>query len=644
MVNRTILRAKFLLVRARLELILLTNLLVTVVSYFCSLGLRFDFDSSELFRIDRLALPLAILLVLRTGFYIYFRLNQGYWRHVSTHELVELTKAHFASSSCFALLILALRIPSYPRSVFAIEFAVSLLLAGGVRFAVRLWCERHLPKSLLFGSLEDREVVILGAGDSGHVLVKNLLAHRKFSYRPVLILDDSPRLWGTSVHGIPVTGSLSELHAVLETNKRVTAVIVAIPSFSTVRLRDLEQTCRRFEVPLKRVQSFEDLACLDAASIQTSLSIEAMLEKEVLVDHEEQIRSALTGKRVLITGAGGSIGSEIARQVISFQPRSVTLLDHSEVNLYHIEREIKGSCPCVETRFVLGSICNQERLSQLFREIMPEVVFHAAAYKHVPLIEDNPHEAFINNVCGTRNLLAVSATSGVKRFVLISTDKAVDPSSIMGCSKRLTELLVQHAQQLRGSSPVGTSLSTAIVRFGNVINSAGSVIPLFREQILSGGPVTVTHPEMERYFMSIREAVRLVLTAGTLGENGEIYILDMGQPIKIVDVARKMLALYGRREIEIIFTGLRPGEKLNETLVGEKETIAGTSFRKVRRVQTSSSWDESILTWVDRLEGELPTLTNAEIATLLRNAAHEVPGFMPTDWRSRQDRTVGFDA
>jgi len=599
------------LVRYRLLFIFLLNVFATFVSYVAALGLRFEFNSAEMLLSNRLVEPLALLTVARACSYIVYDLNQGFWRYVSTHEAVRLLKAHLLSTILFALAIFTLQIPSYPRSVIVIEFALSLLICGGLRFAVRLWCESFLPRSLKDGIPEEREVVILGAGDSGHLLVKNLLGHRKFPYRPIAVLDDSSRLWKTQVHGVPVIGPLNGLAKFLEENRKVIAVILSIPSLQRSRQRELEAICRGVGVPLKRLQSFEDIACLDGINEHTPLSIEGALEKEVDVAHEADIRQAISGRRVLITGAGGSIGSEIVRQVLSFFPQSLTLIDHSEVNLFNIEREVNGSFPQTKLRFALASICNPERLERIFIAERPEFVFHAAAYKHVPLVEDNSYEAFTNNICGTRNLLEVSDRHSVKRFVLISTDKAVDPSSLMGCSKRISELLVQQC----GAS--SKEMQTAIVRFGNVINSAGSVIPYFRQQILSGGPLTVTHPEMERYFMSIREAVRLVLTAGTLGERGEVYILDMGRPIKILEVAQKMLALYGRRDIPISITGLRPGEKLKEVLLGEGESRAPTNFSKVHRVEVSVPEVRDVSEWISGLETILDAISDNELASRL---------------------------
>ena len=610
--------------RFRLVCILLLNAGLAALSYVAALCLRFDFDRHEYFTVQRLFFPLSILLLFRAIAYMHFKLNQGYWRYVSTDDLLTLIKAHAASSFVFLATVMSLRIPEYPRSVIFIEFALSILLCGGSRFFVRLFCERYLGEVERRGGLR-KPVIILGAGDSGHLLVKHLKSQGRIGYEPLVVLDDSERLIGSTVHGVRVAGPLSQLEKKLEKYPRVAAVICAIPTLSQTRLKQLQLICDGVNVPLKKLQSFEDIALSETVEIEGP-SIEKVLEREVLVEHEDEIRKALAGKRVLVTGAGGSIGSELVRQLLPFKPAAITLFDNNEYNMFNVQREFRQNWSGIKKTFVLGTIKDQERLMRVFEEVKPEIVFHAAAYKHVPLMEENCYEAFVNNVVGTRNVLQASVNHGVSRFVLISTDKAVDPSSIMGCSKRLAELLVaEYGRGKDNGSWHPAALSTAVVRFGNVINSAGSVIPIFKEQILSGGPVTVTHPDMERFFMSIREAVRLVLTAGILGKEGEVYLLNMGKPIKIVDVAKKMLALYGRRDIPIVYTGVRPGEKLTEELTSSFEMTAPTRFRKVRKIEDIAvATNEQIATWVAGTEERLSVLTDAEIGQLLHSYVRTV--------------------
>ena len=614
-VVETIMRLLF---RFRHPLILLFNLFLTAFGYVLALGLRFDFAAAEMLPFERLLLPLSLLLLFRIGAKIFWGLNNGYWRYTSTSDLINIIKAHAFSSLLFVAAVGFLRVPGFPRSVIIIEFTLSVLISGGARMFVRLLCEKYLTPTALGEENLAKEVIVLGAGDSGHLLVKFLLSQKRIPYQPVLVLDDAERLVGTQVFNIKVAGPLSSLEHWLQKYPRVSAVLVAIPSLSKARYLEIEEICKRVGIPLKRLQAFEDIAISGSEDVEGP-SIEGMLEKEVHVEHEDDIRQQLLGRRVLVTGAGGSIGSELVRQILPFGPAEVTLLDHSEFNLFKVEQEFSANGGETKKHFVLASITNHKRLQGVFARVKPEIVFHAAAYKHVPLMEQNCCEAFVNNVIGTRNVLEVSALSGVKQFVLISSDKAVDPSSLMGCSKRMAEMLVSEYSELGVKGNGHTRMNTAVVRFGNVINSAGSVIPLFKEQILSGGPVTVTHPDMERYFMSIREAVRLVLTAGTLGAEGKIYVLDMGKPIKIVDVAKKMLALYGRRDIPIVFTGVRPGEKLTEELTTAWEKTSGTRFAKVREICGSFfSEDGFVSQWVSELERDVASLEDREISDLMR--------------------------
>ena len=596
----------------RLPLIIALNLVITSISFLLALLLRFEFSIADLTAATSVVFPLTLLLLFRTGTYTYWGLHQGYWRYVSTHDLFRIVSAHLASTVLFAAAVLFFRVSGFPRSVLFVELALSILFSGGARVLVREIMETYLRHNMNSGSTP-REVLILGGGDSGHLLVKYLLSNSRLNYKIVGVLDDSDRLAKGSVLGVSVLGPLNKLESILEKYPRIAAVIVAIPSLSKARFEMVEKTCKLFGIALKRLQAFEDIACQDFESSPEKISIESVLEKETRVEHEEEIRRALKGKRILITGAGGSIGSELVRQILPFEPGRLILLDNSEFHLFSIERELaqtRNHCD-----LVLGSIGDRRRLSAIFSEKRPDIVFHAAAYKHVPLLESNCYEAFVNNVLGTRNLLEVSRVHGVKLFVMISTDKAVEPSSVMGASKRIAEML---AQDCCSHGTDAQNMYTAVVRFGNVINSRGSVIPLFKEQILSGGPLTVTHPEMERYFMSLREAVRLVLTAGTLGMKGEIYILNMGEPIRVVDVAKKMLSLYGRRDIPIVFTGVRPGEKLKEDLTDSGENVDSTSFAKVNRVKTNSFRRQSIAKQVVQLELLLSQISDEEIGRLMK--------------------------
>lgn len=600
------------LLRQRTGVVLAINFLVTVFSYLAALFLRFDLNAYSYLRVEQIAFPLSSLLLLRTIAYLHWGVNKSHWRYASVTDLSSIMKAHLASTICFAAAIGVTRFPGYPRSLFVLEFLVSILLSGGLRLAVRMCSEKYAFLSRPSRS-PVRKVIVLGAGDSGHLLVKYLQSNPRICYEPVAVLDDSERFWGASVHGVPIRGSISLLHSLINEIPNVSAVIVAIPTLSRLRRKEIETLCNSRNIAVKRLQSFEDIACTNGSSPIQDINVEALLEKESFLEHEQELRLTLAGKKILVTGAGGSIGSELVRQLMRFEPPKMICIDNCEYNVYNAHREFTQNNIHTEKRFIVANITDKRRISKIIEEERPDIVFHAAAYKHLPLMEENCYEAFVNNIIGTKVLLESCIEFGVGRFVFISTDKAVSPTSVMGCSKRICEWLVWNYSRLSNHN-----LHTAVVRFGNVINSSGSVIPLFKEQIMSGGPITITDPEVERFFMSIREAVRLVLTAGILGNAGEVYVFDMGKPVKILDIAQKMLALYDRPDVPIQFTGLRPGEKLTETLIATGEKTTTTRFKKIKRLLPSYVAAET-LQWVATVETQLDSLSDAAIGNLMKD-------------------------
>lgn len=575
----------------------------TICGYCLALLLRFDFDYIYVAEMTGIFLSMGILVGVRHVANSLWGVYDHRWRHTSLLELIGIAKALACSSALFAAINYLLQYSHFPRSVLLIELMLSFLITSGSRVVLRQAFTGEWRRSK---EKSGREIIVLGGGDSGHLLVRNLMAQQKLAYWPILVLDDVERLWGSTVHGVPVGGAISYLRTALTLNPQVIAVVIAIPSIAKAKSEQIREICDDFGVACKRLQSFEDIACLDFSVEPKHLSIESVLHTDVSISTCESVRQKLSGACVLVTGGGGSIGSEIVRQVAACRPRKIIILDHCEFNLFQIDREIREAAPSISISSILGDIRDKRRLVRVFAEESPEIVFHAAAYKHVPLIESNAREALENNIFGTQNLLDAAVEWNIRRFVLISTDKAVDPTNAMGASKRVCEWLTEQIGMVR-------DLPVVSVRFGNVINSNGSVVPIFREQIARGGPITVTHPNMERYFMSIPEAVNLVLTAGMQGKRGEVHALDMGKRQRVVDVAKKMRALYGRRDIEIVFTGLRPGEKLIEEVIGSDEIVVSTDLKRIMRVSRENQVVPDTLSWIREMRSVSHSLSDSQI-------------------------------
>jgi FlaA1/EpsC-like NDP-sugar epimerase len=619
-------RIKKILYERRAWFIVFANIFITSFSYFLALGLRFDFDLYQVDFQDVVIIPLLLLLLFRFLAYAYWQMNRGFWRYVSIYDLISLVKVHVYSSLAFVVSLYFLPLSDYPFSVPFIDFFLSLVIAGGGRFLVRIACEKYLRSENRTGSDGKREAIILGADDSAHLLIKALQENPFSSLIPVAILDDNTRLQGMMLHGVKVLGTLDYLATALRRFPSVSTVICTIPNLSPSSLLILKERCFTLGVSFRSVQSIEDIVISSSllSLEEESFVVESILEKEDQVPHEDELRNALVGKDVLVTGAGGSIGSELVRQIINFKPNSIVALDNSEYNIFNLKREIADKGLLTNVEFVLASVTDRVRLEIVFDKHQPDIVFHAAAYKHVSITESNPYEAFTNNVLATKYVLDLCHKSKVDRFVLVSSDKAVAPTSVMGASKRIAEYLVKESTDENSAS--GQSTHCSIVRFGNVINSTGSVIPVFRNQIESGMPITVTHPEMERYFMTTREAVRLMLTAGVLDANGEVYVLDMGKSIKIIEIAEKLRVLYGRKDIPIVFTGMHSGEKLKEVVSHPGEVLEKTSFDKVliARINSKGKREVPVSKWVDDILKKLPEMPESMLANILLAYANDV--------------------
>jgi FlaA1/EpsC-like NDP-sugar epimerase len=563
-------------------------------SYLAALFLRFEGDIPARFWRGYLDITPYFTLMSLVGFFLA-GLYHGLWRYASTVTLFQVAKGVTLSAISLAAIMFFTPVPLFPRSVIVMVWLWQLVLLGGVRFAWRLSRERVL------GPTPRRAVrtVVVGADHSGvHLIQEMRRAEGAERLTPIGFIDDDARLSGHLLEGIQVLGTIADLPRILH-EKRAEMVVISDPDMPARVVREIASFCNEANVRVKTLPGLSDLQQgRTALSQMRDMRIEDLLGRQPVHLDLNEVAAFLRGERVLVTGAGGSIGSELARQIADFAPAELVLLDHSENGLYFTHNELVSQHPRMGIHAVVGDIKDAEGMNMVFARFQPNVVFHAAAHKHVPLLESNPREAVLNNVIGTRNLVNAADANGVSKFVLISTDKAVNPTSVMGASKRVCEMLLQSRSQRSATRFVA-------VRFGNVLGSDGSVIPLFQRQIRRGGPITVTHPEARRYFMTIPEAVRLVLQAGAMGRGGEVLLLDMGEQVRIVDLARQLIRMSGLREgedIEIMFTGMRPGEKLYEELHSDSERTRITRHERILVWELDARDEESLLSEVRELE------------------------------------------
>jgi FlaA1/EpsC-like NDP-sugar epimerase len=593
-------------------LIAVTHDFVAVaVAWWLAYLFRFNFEiPSASLAIAQEILPWIVFV--QAGIFLWMGLYRGLWRYASLPDLKRIFVAVLLGTSAVLQLLWFMdRLANIPGAVILLAPLLLLLIMGGSRLIYRAWKERRLYS---LESYEAKLVLVLGAGSTAVNLVKVLAGSR--DWHVVGMLDDDPRKLGTRLQGVRVLGTINELPQWVH-KLNVEHVIIAVPSDSHRIHRQALEMCSEIGVKAMTVPSYVDLISgkMTVSQIR-EIQLDDLLGRDPVVLDDDGLHGLLTGKVVLVTGAGGSIGSELCRQLIAFEPDRIVFLELNEFALYTIQEEFLPRFPKISMSFVIGDIKDHARMVQLFTQFQPSVVFHAAAYKHVPLMEqENGCQALLNNVLGTYLLAQVAVDFGVEKFVLISTDKAVNPVSIMGASKRLAEMVCQALQQSqpkngRSSDPNHPRCTCFVmVRFGNVLGSTGSVIPKFREQIAKGGPITVTHPEMTRYFMSIPEAAQLVLQAGLMGGakgGGEIFVLDMGDPVRIVDLANDLIHLsgLGEEDIRIVFTGLRPGEKLHEELWTASENTLPTPHQKLRIAQArevDEQWLSDLINWLSKV-------------------------------------------
>jgi len=583
----------------RNRFVLLADLLLIVVAALGSYALRLEL-TEDFFRfyLQAVLWLLATSLVIKPVVYALFGLYRRLWVYASVSELKLIVAAVTTASLVVATLNITLFWlnvfgPGFSRSALAIDWLLSLVFVGGTRLTVRILAEAEAPR----GSGKTRKIVVVGAGSAGALMVKEMQKNRQMNMETIGFLDDDPAKQNHSLLGVPILGKLPDLARLLD-ERAIDEVIIAIPSAPGQVVRLVADICRLKGVPFRTMPGiFELLGGKVSVSRLREVDITDLLRREPVRLHDETIGATLAGKTVLVTGAGGSIGRELCRQIGRWHPGRLILLGHGENSIFETLLELGENFPNLDILPVIADVREAGRLAAIFAEHQPQVVFHAAAHKHVPLMEANPTEAITNNVLGTKNMVETADQFGVERFVLISTDKAVAPSNVYGATKRLAEMLVLEAARRTGK------LFT-VVRFGNVLGSRGSIIPKFKHQIAAGGPLTITHPDMERFFMTIPEAVYLVLQASAFGKGGEVFVLNMGKQVRILDLAEDLIRLSGlepSRDIEIVYTGIRPGEKLSEVLWDPGTPLEKTDHPDIFRLGNGRDDTSKLNEWVARL-------------------------------------------
>jgi len=565
--------------------VLLIDIFLTIISVVGAFTLRLDIY--YYLYLPAVYWMIAISLVVKLTIYYFFGLYRRLWAYASINELLLIILAVTAASiavSGITLTLLITRLLNFPRLVPPLDWLLSLIGIGGFRFSLRLISETRTANAKP-QARKASKVLVIGAGDAGALVVREMQRNPQLGLHPVGYLDDDPGKLKHQIHGVPVIGKLNDLGRALN-NRPIDEVIIAIPSTGGQIIRMVTDICRLKGVPFRTMPGlYELIGGKVSVNRLREVDIIDLLRREPAQIQNELIGAALTGKRVLVTGAGGSIGREICRQIARWGPQMLILLGHGENSIFEAMLELQENFPSLPLQLVIADIRDLPRLGSIFNSFHPQVVFHTAAHKHVPLMESNVEEAISNNVIGTRNVCQAATAADTERLVLISTDKAVRPANVMGATKRIAEMIVLDAAHRTGRA-------FSVVRFGNVLGSRGSVVPLFKRQIAHGGPITITHPDMKRYFMTIPEAVYLVLQASAMGQGGEVYLLNMGQQVRILDLAEDLIRLSGLepgKDIEIVFTGIRPGEKLSEDLWEEGTEYQKTTHPDIFRVEAEES-------------------------------------------------------
>lgn len=596
------------------------DIILISFSIFLAFFLRFDGKIPESYFNGTLWEMIIIALIFCLYIFNYFRLYSFSWAYVSTEELVSLMKAVFLSFIFIVAALMLLRefsiIGSFPRSTLIISFFLVFIFCGGIRIAKRVFLQ-------LFKRRGGNRVLIVGAGDVGEQIARNILSSKEDNFSPVGFVDDSPERKGVRIHGLDVLGKINDIPEIaLDYN--IKELIIALPSSQTQLIKRAVELGRKAGlVRIKTVPMFDEIISGEVSVKNLKeVQVEDLLGREPVFINTKEIRNFISNKPVLITGAAGSIGSELSRQIAKFGPSLLLLLDQDETGIFNITNEIRKKYPTLNVRSFVKDIINTEKIDKIFESFQPKIVFHAAAYKHVPLMEEQPDEAIKNNVFGTKTVAEAALKFGAEKFVFISTDKAVNPTSVMGATKRIGEMICQNLNQKNRTKFVS-------VRFGNVLDSRGSVIPIFKEQIRKRGPVEVTHPDMKRYFMLIPEACLLVMQAAEMGTGGEVFVLNMGKPVKILDLAKDMIRLSGYepdKDIAIVFTGVRPGEKMFEEILSAEEGTDATKNPDIFIAKLSGVNEEKLNLILEKFRGLADTGNKSDITGALKEA---LPTYSP---------------
>ncbi|MFW5713600.1 MAG: polysaccharide biosynthesis protein [Brevefilum sp.] len=589
--------------RIRNRYLFLGDIFLTIISVLASYLIRLELIAIFPTYQYSLIWMLGISLVVKPLVYYFFGIYRRLWRYASIRELVLILSAVTAASMVLSGAMIGLfaagMFYGFPRSVLVIDWLLSMAFVGGLRFIFRILAETSTSaaNNNLIPSRK-KWVLVVGAGDAGAMVVRELQKNPQLNIKPIGFLDDNPAKQDSKIHGVPVLASLDQIGHILDT-RHVDEVIIAIPSAAGKVLRKVTDVCRRRGIPFRTMPGIYELLGGDVSvSRLREVDIADLLRREPVKMDTEALGEVLEGRVVMVTGAGGPIGSELCRQIARLNPGKLLMLGHGENSIFSALSSLKERFPALEIVPIIADVRDKPRIAVTFQRWQPEVIFHTAAHKHVPLMESNIEEAVTNNILGTQNIVQAALDYDVQRLVMISTDKAIRPVNIMGATKRLAEMLVLDAARQYNKA-------FTVVRFGNVLGSRGSVVPRFKRQIAGGGPVTVTHPEMKRYFMTIPEAVHLVLQASALSVGGENFILDMGQPVKILDLAEDLIRLSGLepgKDIEIVFSGIRPGEKLSEDLWDQGFAYSPTAHPDIHRVDSEGVMSSNKLqTVVDEL-------------------------------------------